>query len=118
MTKRFRRDELHCICALSCSLLLATPLVAQQHLVADPPQSAASLTLTAVYDQQERHNAFSYAGKTDPPLIRVLPGETIEGAICKQSTSALGREMRARVLQEHEQFAFSRPARFPEESAR
>ena len=78
MTKRFRRDELHCICALFCSLLLATPLVAQQHLVADPPQSAASLTLTAVYDQQERHNAFSYAGKTDPPLIRVSPGETIE----------------------------------------
>jgi suppressor of ftsI len=78
MTKRFCRDELHCICALFCSLLLATPLVAQQHLVADPPQSAASLTLTAVYDQQERHNAFSYAGKTDPPLIRVLPGETIE----------------------------------------
>jgi suppressor of ftsI len=78
MTKPFCRDELHCICALFCTLPLATPLVAQQHLVADPPQSAASLTLTAVYDQQERHNAFSYAGKTDAPLIRVLPGETIE----------------------------------------
>jgi hypothetical protein len=38
-------------------LLLATPLVAQQNLVTDPPQSAASLTLTAVYDQQESHNA-------------------------------------------------------------
>jgi hypothetical protein len=57
MTKRFCRDELHRICALFCSLLLATPLVAQQNLVTDPPQSAASLTLTAVYDQQESHNA-------------------------------------------------------------
>jgi hypothetical protein len=78
MTKRFSRDELSCICALFCGLLLAIPLVAQHNLVADPPQSAASLTLTAVYDQQERHNAFSYAGKTDPPLIRVSSGETIE----------------------------------------
>ena len=58
MTKRFCRDELHCICALFCCLLLEIPLVAQQNLVTDPPQSAASLTLTAVYDQQESHNAF------------------------------------------------------------
>src|SRR5580704_11297247 len=78
MTKPFCRDELHGICALLCSLLLEIPLVAQQNLVTDPPQSAASLTLTAIYNQQERHNAFSYAGKTDPLLIRVLPGETIE----------------------------------------
>jgi hypothetical protein len=78
MTTRFSRDELSCICALFCGLLLAIPLVAQHNLVTDPPQSPASLTLAAVYDQQERHNAFSYAGKTDPPLIRVSPGETIE----------------------------------------
>ena len=78
MTKRFYKGERHCIGALFCCFLLATPLVAQRNLVTDPPQSAASLTLTAVYDEQESHNAFSYAGKTDPPLIRVSPGETIQ----------------------------------------
>jgi hypothetical protein len=39
-------------------LPLATPLVAQQNLVTDPPQSTASLTLTAVSAQPESHNAF------------------------------------------------------------
>ncbi len=64
--------------ALFCGFLLAGPLVAQQNVVTNPPQAGASLTLTAVYDQQTEHNAFSYAGKTEPPLIRVSPGETIQ----------------------------------------
>jgi FtsP/CotA-like multicopper oxidase with cupredoxin domain len=64
--------------ALLCSFLLAGPLVAQQDVVTSPPQAGAILTLTAVYDQQERHNGFSYAGKTEPPLIRVSPGESIQ----------------------------------------
>jgi FtsP/CotA-like multicopper oxidase with cupredoxin domain len=64
--------------ALLCSFMLAGPLVAQQDVVTSPPQAGAILTLTAVYDQQERHNAFSYAGKTEPPLIRVSPGESIQ----------------------------------------
>jgi suppressor of ftsI len=64
--------------ALFCSFLLARPLVAQQNIVTDPPQAGAALTLSAVYDQQTKHNAFSYAGKTEPPLIRVSPGGTIQ----------------------------------------
>lgn len=78
MIKGFCKAERSSIRALFCCCLLATPIVAQRNLVTDPPQSAASLTLTAVYDQQESHNAFSYAGKTAPPLIRVSPGETIQ----------------------------------------
>jgi len=66
------------ISALLCSFLLAGPLVAQRNVVTDPPEAGTSLTLTAVYDQQEEHNAFSYAGKTEPPLIRVSPGGTIQ----------------------------------------
>jgi FtsP/CotA-like multicopper oxidase with cupredoxin domain len=64
--------------ALACILLLAGPLVAQQNVVTNPPQAGATLTLTAVYDQLAEHNAFSYAGKTEPPLIRVSPGGTIQ----------------------------------------
>lgn len=64
--------------AFFCSLLLSSPLIAQQSLVTDPPQAGVALTLTAVYDHQEGHNAFSYAGETDPPLIRVVPGGTIQ----------------------------------------
>jgi suppressor of ftsI len=64
--------------AFFCSFLLASPLVAQQNIVTDPTQAGAALTLTAVYDQQKEHNAFSYAGKTEPPLIRVSPGGTIQ----------------------------------------
>jgi suppressor of ftsI len=64
--------------ALPCSFLLASPLLAQENLVTDPPQAVSALTLTAVYDQQEEHHAFSYAGKTEPPLIRVSPGGTIQ----------------------------------------
>jgi suppressor of ftsI len=66
------------ISALLCSFLLAGPLVAQQNVVTNPPQAGATLTLTAVYDQQTERNAFSYAGRTEPPLIRVSPGETIQ----------------------------------------
>jgi FtsP/CotA-like multicopper oxidase with cupredoxin domain len=64
--------------ALFCGFLLARPLVAQQSLVTDPPQAGAALTLSAVYDQQKEHNAFSYAGKTEPPLIRLSPGGTMQ----------------------------------------
>ena len=61
-----------------CCFLLASPLLAQQNLVTDPPEARTALTLTAVYDDQAEHNAFSYAGKTEPPLIRVSPGGTIQ----------------------------------------
>jgi suppressor of ftsI len=64
-------------------LLLATPLVAQQNPVTDPPQSAASLTLTAVYDQQERHNAFSYAGNN----LAVHSDEKCALAFCKNMSN-------------------------------
>jgi suppressor of ftsI len=72
--KRHLKD----IQALFWSLLLASPLVAQQHVVNDPPEAPRSFTLTASFDRQESHNAFSYAGKTEPPLIRVSPGGTIQ----------------------------------------
>jgi suppressor of ftsI len=63
--------------ALFCSFLLASPLVAQQQAVNDPPEAPTSFTLSAVFDRQEQRNAFSYANKTEPPLIRVLPGGTM-----------------------------------------
>lgn len=59
------------------ALGLLTPLLAQQRIVADAPVVRDPFTLTAVYDSDAGHNAFSYASKTVPPTIRVLPGGTI-----------------------------------------
>jgi suppressor of ftsI len=70
--------HLKSITALLCSFVLAGPLAAQQNFVINPPQAGSTLTLTAVYDPETEHNAFSYAGKTEPPLIRVSPGGTIQ----------------------------------------
>jgi suppressor of ftsI len=57
--------------------LFVTPLLAQENVVTDLPEVRHPLTLTAVYDSQAKHNAFSYLGKTVPPTIRVTPGSII-----------------------------------------
>ena len=53
-------------------------LFAQQQLLADPPAVHGPFTLTAIYDPVAGHNAFSYAGDTVPPVIRVSPGRDIK----------------------------------------
>jgi FtsP/CotA-like multicopper oxidase with cupredoxin domain len=50
----------------------------QPRLVPDDPQVRVPFTLTAVYDAQAGHNALSFAGRTVPPIIRVLPGAAIK----------------------------------------
>jgi FtsP/CotA-like multicopper oxidase with cupredoxin domain len=52
--------------------------VAQQPMLADLPEARGPFTLTALYDSAAGHNAFSYDGKTVPPLIRVSPGGVIK----------------------------------------
>src|SRR5208282_3959063 len=59
------------------ALALFSPLFAQRTVVADAPEVRGPFALTAVYDSKAGHNAFSYAGKTVPPIIRVLPGGAI-----------------------------------------
>jgi suppressor of ftsI len=59
-------------------LALLSPLFAQQNVVADDPVVRNPFTLAAVYDSEAGHNAFSYADKTVPPVIRALPGGTIK----------------------------------------
>ena len=59
-------------------LALAFPLLAQQKLITDAPEVRDPFTLTALYDSEAGHNAFSYDGKAVPPTIRVLPGHLIE----------------------------------------
>jgi len=57
---------------------LVNPAFTQQHPLADPPEVQGPFTLTAMYDSAAGHNAFSYNGKTVPPLIRVSPGGVIK----------------------------------------
>jgi FtsP/CotA-like multicopper oxidase with cupredoxin domain len=52
--------------------------LAQQQFLVDPPQAQSPFTLTAIYDTAAGHNAFSYAGNTVPPVIRVSPGSSIK----------------------------------------
>lgn len=59
-------------------LAFAWPLVAQQNIFADAPEVTDPFTLTARYDSEAGHNAFSYVGKMVPPTIRVIPGGTIK----------------------------------------
>jgi FtsP/CotA-like multicopper oxidase with cupredoxin domain len=59
------------------AFVFATALIAQQTVVPDPPEARDQLTLTAAYDAEQGHNAFFFAGKPIPPIIRVLPGAVI-----------------------------------------
>jgi suppressor of ftsI len=65
------------IISVVSALLLVAPALAQQQVVADPPEVRGPFTLTAVYDFAAGHNAFAYASKTVPPAIRVSPGGSI-----------------------------------------
>ena len=66
---------------LLCGLVSLTPLLAQhQELITEPPEVQTPFTLSAVYDSHAGHNAFSYAGNTVPPVIRVAPEGTIKVA--------------------------------------
>jgi suppressor of ftsI len=63
---------------LFLSVIAATSrLIAQQHVIADPPEARGPFTLTAVYDAKAGHNAFAYDGTTVPPIMRVSPGGVI-----------------------------------------
>jgi FtsP/CotA-like multicopper oxidase with cupredoxin domain len=55
-----------------------SPIFGQQRVITDPPEVQGPFTLTAVYDFAAGHNAFSYNGKTTPPVIRVSPGGVIK----------------------------------------
>jgi suppressor of ftsI len=57
---------------------IGNSVFAQQAVISDPPEVRAPFTLTAVYDPAAGHNAFSYDGKTVPPVIRVSPGGVIK----------------------------------------
>lgn len=59
-------------------IAITNAICAQQQVLADPPEVRGPFTLTAMYDSEAGHNAFAYAGKPVPPLIRVRPGETIK----------------------------------------
>jgi len=59
------------------SLLCVVPTFAQQEIVADPPEVGGPFTLSAIYDSANGRNAFSFKGKTVPPVIRVVPGGAI-----------------------------------------
>ena len=62
---------------IASSMLFVVPTFAQQKIVADPPEVLGPFTLRAVYDAPNGRNAFSFKGKTVPPVIRVLPGDDI-----------------------------------------
>jgi suppressor of ftsI len=63
--------------AILSAFALLSPLVAQRTVVTDAPEVRGPFTLTAMYDSEVGHNAFSFAGKPVPPTIRVLPGNVI-----------------------------------------
>jgi FtsP/CotA-like multicopper oxidase with cupredoxin domain len=58
-------------------LASANVALAQQQIIADPPEVQGPFTLTAMFNAAAGHNAFTYDGKTVPPLIRARPGQTI-----------------------------------------
>jgi suppressor of ftsI len=58
--------------------LAATPgHIASQQLLSDPPEVRSPIVLTAINDPNTGKAAFSFEGREDPPVIRVLPGEDI-----------------------------------------
>ena len=63
---------------VSIAILLVSPVLAQQTAVTDLPEVRKPFTLYARYDSQTGQNAFSFAGATVPPVIRVVPGNTIK----------------------------------------
>ena len=75
-----------------CAIVVVSPLSAQQQVITDLPEVRGPFTLTAVYDSAAGHNAFAYAGKTVPPVIRVLPGRVIK---LRMQTICLGSLMRS-----------------------
>lgn len=58
----------------ACALLSIPP---PQRVIADEPDVRVPFTLTAVNDPETGHNAFSFSGRTVPPVIRALPGSVI-----------------------------------------
>jgi FtsP/CotA-like multicopper oxidase with cupredoxin domain len=66
------------IALIVCAIAVVSPLAAQQLVITDLPEVRSPFTLTAVYDSAAGHNALAYAGKTVPPVIRVLPGSVIK----------------------------------------
>jgi suppressor of ftsI len=66
------------VIVIVCAIAVVTRLSAQQQVIADLPEVRGPFTLTAMYDAAAGHNAFAYAGKTIPPVIRVLPGGVIK----------------------------------------
>jgi suppressor of ftsI len=66
------------IALILCAIAMASPLAAQQQVITDLPEVRGPFTLTALYDSAAGHNAFAYADKTVPPVIRVLPGSVIK----------------------------------------
>ena len=63
------------VCAITA---VVSPLAAQQRVITDLPEVRGPFTLTALYDNAAGRNAFAHAGKTIPPVIRVLPGSVIK----------------------------------------
>src|SRR5947209_20568501 len=51
---------------------------AQQRLIPDDPEIRVPFTLTAAYDAEAGHNAFFFASRAVPPVIRALPGTAIK----------------------------------------
>ncbi|HEY6770563.1 MAG TPA: multicopper oxidase family protein [Candidatus Sulfotelmatobacter sp.] len=66
------------IALIVCLFAGVSPLTAQQQLITDLPEVRGPFSLTAMYDFVSGHNAFAYADKTVPPVIRVLPGGVIK----------------------------------------
>jgi FtsP/CotA-like multicopper oxidase with cupredoxin domain len=69
---------MRCPVLILSAVAIVSPAFAQQQTIADLPEVRGSFTLTATYDSAAGHNAFSYNGKTIPPLIRVSPGGVIK----------------------------------------
>jgi hypothetical protein len=60
-----------------CSLSFGKSILCTKATDCRPPEVRGPFTLTAAYDPAAGHNAFSYNGKTIPPVIRVEPGKVI-----------------------------------------
>lgn len=76
--RRFRETiDMRFIVFIFSVSALVSPVFAEDRVVADPPEVRGPFTLIALYDSAAGHNAFAYAGKTVPPVIRVSPGGII-----------------------------------------
>ena len=63
---------------VACAAWVVIPAFAQQKIVSAPPEVRGPFTLSAIYEAAAEHNTFAYAGKTVPPVIRVVPGDVIQ----------------------------------------